>query len=143
MSLYSSLYFPCAYLWELSYSKIYLMCFFFASRLYFYMVAELQFLHGIRAQGCSSSTELRSYIFSLSERIQSPIPLWRRALFNLTIFSPSFICAGCKEFLLEHINTLVCILLHLWYWIFSTIMNRNPRLEFYCTVRDSIEFLWL
>ena len=62
-------------------SKINLICLFFASRLYFYMVSELQFIHGIIAQSCSSSIELRSYMFSLSERVQSHIPLWRRACY--------------------------------------------------------------
>ena len=54
------------------------------------MVLELQFLHGIRVQGCSSSTELRSYLFSLSECIHNIIPLWRRACIKLKRFSPSF-----------------------------------------------------
>ena len=47
-------------------------------------------LHGIREQGCSSSINLRSYMFSLSEGIQSPISLWRRACIELTRFYPSF-----------------------------------------------------
>ena len=118
----SSLYFPCACMWELSYSNIYFLCFFFASRLYYNMLSELQFihgikdfLHGIRAQVCSSSTELRSYLFSLLEHIESLIPLWRRACIKLTRFSPSFICAGYKDYLLEWINISVWNVLQLWY----------------------------
>ena len=62
---------------------------------------------------------------------------------KLTRISPSFICVGCKEYLLECINILVWILLQLWSWIPSTIMYVNPKFAFYYTVRDSIEFLWL
>ena len=52
--------------------KIYFMCLFLT---YLLIALEILCLHGIRAQGCSSSKNLRRYPFSPSERIQSPIPL--------------------------------------------------------------------
>ena len=82
-------------------SKIYFLCFFLA---YFIIALEPLFLHGIRAQACSSSIDLRSYLFSLAEHIRSHIPLRRRACLTYNIFS-QFFFAGCSEFLLECIKS--------------------------------------
>ena len=58
-----------------------------------YIVPNLQFLHGMRAFRLSSSKELRSYQYSTSNRIQHPLPLWRRAWIELTSIPPSlYLC---------------------------------------------------
>ena len=49
--------------------------------MWFFLELDFLSLHGIRVQGCSSSTYLRTYMFSLLECIQSLIPLSRRACF--------------------------------------------------------------
>ena len=65
-SLYYSLYFPVYACENYLSRKIYFMCFFLA---YLFIALKILFLHGIIAQGCSISIDLRSYIFSPSKHI--------------------------------------------------------------------------
>ena len=80
--------------------KIHFMCFFLASLL---IALELLFLHGIGAQGFSSSIELRS-ASSLLSLFEEELDL------SLQDFLLVLFLAGCGEFLLERINSAVWIL---------------------------------
>ena len=93
-SLFFSLFFLCMLVRILG-SKIYFMCLFLASLhieliYYFYMVSDIQgaqpchLLHSIRAARLIK-------FYRVEERIQSPIPLWRKACLAYKIFSKFFL----------------------------------------------------
>ena len=113
-SLYSSLYFLVYACENYLSSKIYFQCFFLASLI---IALELLFLHGIRAIGSTtlkSSTWYRSAmlikfyrveeLYVLSSRVHLvSYPSLKKSLSSLQDFL--LICfAGCREYLLEHIN---------------------------------------
>ena len=97
-SLFFSLFFMCMLVRILS-SKIYFLCFFLASLhialiYYFYVLSE--------QQGWSSSIELRSASSLLSLSL-------KKSLSSLQDFL--LVCfAGCRDFILEHINSEIWIL---------------------------------
>ena len=49
--------------------------------------------------------------------------------------------AGCRDFILEHINSAIWILHQLQLLLPSTTTNGNPKYPFYCAVEDCTELL--